>query len=81
MPAPSNGPPASSDSDTQPAWGEFVLRLFAAGTRRDMTAIALAEAERLFGCRDGLVAWSPAPAPGETPTWHAVPTPPNAADL
>ncbi|CAN5255896.1 EAL domain-containing protein [soil metagenome] len=46
-----------------------------------MTAIALAEAARVFGCRNGLVAWSPAHAPGAARIWHAVPHPPHSNDL
>ena len=81
MPDPSTGPPDPRDSFVGTGWGEFVLRLFAAGTRRDMTSIALAEAERVFGCRAGRLAWSPAHAPGAAPTWHAVPSAPSADDL
>ena len=63
------------------AWGEFVLRLFAAGTRSEMAAVALAEAERVFGCRNAVVAWNRPTTPGEPATWHGFPQTPDDADL
>jgi hypothetical protein len=81
MPAWPNTPPDPSDIPDGTGWGAFVLRLFAAGTRRDMSSIALEEAERVFGCRDGLLAWSPACAPDAARVWHAVPNAPGAEDL
>ncbi len=81
MPALPHGTPAPRDSPGGTGWGDFVLQLFAAGTRREMAAVALAEAERVFGCRQGLIVWSRTPQPGAAPTWHGYPRPPGVEDL
>jgi len=72
-----DAPPAPADRRARHGWGAFVARLFAAGTRRDMAAVALEEAERRFGCRHGLVAWCGAPGPGAPATWHGYPRAPG----
>ena len=66
---------------TQHGWGQFLVRLFAAATRREIAAVALAEAELVFGCRHGLLAWSQSPGPGLSPEWFGYPGPPGADDL
>ena len=81
MPAVSRGPSGTSSSLSPHGWGEFLVRLFAAGTRREMAAVALVEAERVFGCRDGSVVWCRSIEPGALPTWHGYPRPPSAEDL
>ena len=81
MPAISRGPPGPSSSPPQHSWGQFLLRLFAAGTRREMAAVALGEAERVFGCRHGCVVWCRSIEAGALPTWHGYPGPPSADDL
>ena len=67
--------------DVPGGWGGFLSRLFAAGTRSEMAAVTLAEAERVFGCKRGLVAWRRLAEPGLAPQWHAYPRPPGAEDL
>jgi diguanylate cyclase (GGDEF)-like protein len=64
-----------------PGWGQFLAQLFAAETRSQMAAVALAEAKRAFGCLDGVVLWSRATESSTPRTWHGYPGPPRAEDL
>ncbi|MEO7252413.1 MAG: GAF domain-containing protein, partial [Arenimonas sp.] len=72
---------ADSSSPSPQGWGQFMARLFAAGTRREMAAVTLAEAERVFGCCHGSVVWCRSIEPGAPPTWHGYPHAPSAEDL
>ena len=80
MPAISRGPPGPG-FPSGAGWGQFLVRLFAAGTRREMAAVTLAEAEWVFGCRHGVLAWCRSPEPGSSREWHGYPAAPNASDL
>ncbi len=75
--------PDPSEPTSRPVqgWGQFLARLFAAGTRSEMANVALAEAEQVFGCRDSAVLWCRSTAPGAPRTWHGYPHAPSAADL
>jgi diguanylate cyclase (GGDEF)-like protein len=46
-----------------------------------MAAVALAQAERVFGCTHGTVLWCRSTEPGAPRRWHGHPGPPSAEDL
>jgi hypothetical protein len=70
-----------SSSSTPHDWGQFLAQLFAAHSRNEMAAVALAQAERVFGCAHGTVLWCRTPEPGAPRRWHGHPGPPGAGDL
>ena len=77
----SRGPLGPSSSASPHAWGQFLAGLFAAGSRNEMAAIALAQAERVFGCTHGSVLWCRSTEPEAPRTWHGYPARPTAEDL
>ena len=81
MPVTSRGPAGPSSSASLHGWGEFLVRLFAAGTRREMAAVVSLEAERVFGCRRASVVWFRSTRPGAPPRWHGHPLAPGTDDL
>lgn len=77
----SRGPLGPSSSASPHAWGQFLAGLFAAGSRNEMAAIALAQAEQVFGCTHGSVLWCRSTEPEAPRTWHGYPARPTAEDL
>jgi len=80
-PGAARDPLAPSLSPALPGWGQFLARVFAAGTRSEMADVAVAEAERVFGCRNSAILWCRSTEPGGPRSWHGYPRAPSEADL